>query len=362
MKQLTYISSCALVLSMLALVGCQKEDFPNEDPINAPIFEVHGTLGNDALDIVAGDNNAFMYTSTKIKNGVRVFTGELSDGETSVEFGLFDGNIDIPNSNPEVDFQNIVLKFARRFNDPLALLRMEDIVPNGNGTHVDWYVNGSFAGSGQISIYEPGKYDVCAHVTFLTGQTEQLCDEIILGYERNANCNIDLDLSQGDINAQLNTNGDPVQSVEWFLNDSLVGTGLILNESITYGIGNELTARAVFANTGVVREKSCFIDGTDPTQWISDFSVFEYGSTPSVDPQDYQARLIIQKDGKTFRSIEAENQGSTITLLSLEPYENNANGNQTFKAILQVEAIVMEMSTEKMLPVNFITTVGFEVP
>lgn len=362
MNRLTYISSCALLLSLLAVVGCQKQEFPNEQPGNDPIFEVHGTIGNDALDIVAGDNNAFMYTSTKIHNGVRVFTGELSDGETSIEFGLFDGNIDKPNSIPEIDIQNTILKFARRYYDPLALLRMEDIVPNGNGTHVDWYVNGSFAGSGQISIYEPGKYDICAHVTFLTGQTEQLCNEVILGYERNANCDIALDLSQNNINADINTN-DSIESVEWYLNGNPVssGSGFGLNYPFATTAGNKLTAKVTFVG-GVVREKSCFIDGTDPTQWISDFSVFEYGSTPSVDPQDYQARLIIRKDGKTFRSIEAENQGSTITLLSLEPYETNANGNQTYKAVLQVEAIVMEMSTEKKIPVNFTTTIGFEVP
>ncbi len=361
MKQLTYISSCALVLSLLVLVGCQKQELPYENGSDTPIFEVHGTIGNDALDIVAGDNNAYMYTSTKLHNGVRVFTGELSDGETSIEIGLFDGNIDIPNSTPQVDLQNTVLKFARRYHDPLALLNMESIVPNQNGTHVDWYINGSFAGSGQVSLYEPGKYDVCAHVTFLTGQTEQLCDEIILGYERNANCNIVLDVSQNNIDAEINANGDPIQGVEWFLNGSLVSTGIDLVYPLIYGVGNKLTARVTFTN-GAVREKSCFIDGTDPSQWISDFSVFEYGSTPSVDPQDYQARLIIQKDGKTFRSIEAENQGSTITLLSLEPFEDNANGNNTYKAVLQIEAVVMEMSSEKMLPVNFTTTIGIEVP
>ncbi|XOV67012.1 MAG: hypothetical protein ACFHU9_15410 [Fluviicola sp.] len=361
MNRLTYISSSLLFMSLLVLVGCQKEEFPYEDQSNTPIFEVHGNLGNESLDLVAGDNDIFMYTTIKMQNGVRVFTGELSNGETSVELGLFDGNIDIPNSIPQVDLQNTVLKFARRYNDPLAVLRMEDIVPNQNGSHVDWYVNGSFAGSGQISIYEPGKYDICAHVTFLSGQTEQLCDEIILGYERNANCNIDLDLGQNLIDAELNTNGDPIQSVEWFLNNDLVSTGIDLVYPYVNGIGNKLTARVTFTN-GVVREKSCFIDGSDPAQWISDFSVFEYGSTPSVDPQDYQARLIIQKDGKTFRSMEAENQGSTITLLSLEPFETNANGNQTYKAVFEVEAIVMEMVTEKKLPVNFTATLGFEVP
>lgn len=360
MKRLTYISSYTLVLSLLALVGCSKQELPQQDD-NTPIFEVHGTLGNSDLDLVAGDNNAYMYTSTKIHNGVRVFTGELSDGETSIEFGLFDGNIDIPNSIPEIDLQNTVLKFARRHNDPLAVLNMESIVPNQNGTHVDWYINGSFAGAGQISIYEPGKYDVCAHVTFLSGQTEQLCDEIILGYERNANCNIALDLSLGFIDAEINTTGEAVQSIQWFLNDTLIDSGLYLTHPISYGIGNKLTALVTFTN-GVVREKSCFIDGSDPSQWISDFSVFELGSVISIDPQDYQARLVIKKDGKTYRSIEAENIGSTITLVSLEPYQDNSNGNKTYKATLQIEGIVMEMSTEKLIPVNFTTTLGVEVP
>ncbi|MCR9171775.1 MAG: hypothetical protein NXI10_04735 [bacterium] len=360
MKLTTYISFL-LLLSIVVLSGCKKEEFVDPPGSELPIFELHGTLGNEALDLVAGDNDALMLTSTKQTNGVRVFTGELTDGSTSIELGLFDGNIDIPNSVPEVDIQNAVLQLARRYHDPLAVLTINDIVPNGNGTHVDWYINGSFAGSGQVSIYEPGKYDVCAHVTFLTGQTEQLCDEIILGYERNSNCNILLDLSQNYLEAQLNTNGEPV-NVEWFLNDTLIGSANTLSHPLTYGIGHKLTARVTFTNTGVVREKSCFIDGTDPTQWISDFSAFEYGSTPSITPQDYQVRLIIEKNGKTYRSMEAENQGSTITLLSLEPYENNASGNKTYKAVVQVEAVVMEMSSEKKLPVNFTATLGIEVP
>jgi hypothetical protein len=349
-----------MALSFLALVGCSKQDTVFPEP-NAPVFEAHGTLGNDAFDLVAGDNDAYMFTSTEIHNGVRVFTGRLADGETSVEFGIFDGNLDMPNSLTEVNLQNAVLNFAHRYYDPLAVLTAESIVPNGNASHVEWYINGTFSGSGQISIYEPGKYDVCAHVTFVTGQTEQLCDQIILGYTRSANCSIDLDLSQGDIQASLNTTGESIQSVEWLLNNEVVGTDVSLQQNILYGIGNTLKARVTFDN-GVVREKSCFIDGTDPSQWISDFSGFELGSSTSVDPQDYQARLIIENDGKIYKSVQAENEGSTITLLSLESYDDNANGNSVYKATLQIEAIVMEMSTEKLIPVSFTTTLGVEVP
>lgn len=360
MKRTTYILSSLMALSFLALVGCSKQDTIFPEP-NAPEFEVHGTLGNDDFNLVAGDNDAYMFTSTELHNGVRVFTGKLADSESSIEFGIFDGNLDKPNSIPEANLQNAVLNFAHRYYDPLAVLTLESIVPNGNASHVEWYINGTFSGSGQISIYEPGKYDVCAHVTFITGQTEQHCDQIILGYTRNANCAIDLDLSQGNIQASLNSTGETIQSVEWLLNNVVVGTNDSLLENITYGVGNTLKARVTFDN-GVVREKSCFIDGTDPTQWISDFSSFELGSSTSVAPQDYQVRLIVENNGKTYKSVQAENEGSTITLLSLEPYENNANGNSVYKATLQIEAIVMEMSTQKLIPVSFTTTLGVEVP
>ena len=347
----------------MALVGCSKQEIVIPES-NDPIFEVQGTLGSEHFELVAGADNGYMHTSTKIHNGVRVFTGELSDGETSVELGIFDGNLDKPNSVPEVDLQNVVLDLARRYYDPLAVLNIQDIVPNQNAANVDWYINGTFAGSGQISIYEPGKYDVCAQVTFETGESAQLCDQIILGYTRNANCSIDLDLSQGqqgNIFASLDTTGEALGGVEWFLNDVLISTDNALAYQLEYGVGNTLKARVSFQN-GVVREKACYIDGTDPTKWISDFSIFELSSTPSVITQDYQVRLIINHEGKVYESIQAENEGSSISLVSLEPFEDNASGNNVYKAVVLIEAVVMEMSTEKLIPVSFTATLGVEVP
>jgi hypothetical protein len=128
-----------------------------------------------------------------------------------------------------------------------------------------------------------------------------------------------------------------------------------------FGQVHKLTAHATFAN-GVVREKTCLIDGSNLSQTISDFTVFEISSTQSLVPQDYKVRMTIRNNGKTYHSVFAENEGSSITLLQLEQYEDNANGNSVYKAQLQIQAVVMEMSTEKMIPVNFITTLGIEIP
>lgn len=346
--------------SALLLMGCSKHDVVIP-PENDPVFEVHGTLGNEAFDLVAGDNDAFMFTSTKMQNGVRVFTGELSDGETSVELGIFDGNVDMPNSIPEVDLATAVLKFAQRYTEPLTVLTMQSITPNQNANKVDWYINGNFAGSGDVPIFEPGKYDICAFVTFSSGQTEELCDEIIVGYARNANCSINYTVGQGSVTASLNTTGEPIQSVEWLLNGTVVSNGTTLQSQIDYNATHILTARVTFSN-GVVREKSCFIDGANPSQTISDFSVFELSSAQTPELQDYKVRMFVEKNDRTYNSLYGDNDGSSITLLDLQEYESNANGNKVYKATLQIEAVLMEMATEKLIPVSFTTTLGIEVP
>lgn len=361
MKRASYILFGLLSISAIMLVGCTKHEIiiPQE---NDPVFEVRGSLGNEDFELVAGDNEAFMYTSTKIHNGVRVFSGELSDGETSVELGIFDGNLDMPNNTPEVDITNAVLKFARQHIQPLTVLSVESITPNQGATDVDWYINGAFAGSGDVPIYEPGKYDICAFVTFAgTGESHELCDEIIVGYQRNANCSINFNIVQGVLTATLNTTGETIDSVEWLLDGNSIGTNIDAQFQPVYGVAHTLTARVTFTN-GVVREKSCFIDGSNPMQIISDFSVFELSSSQEPEPQDYQVRLLIEKDGRTYNSVYGENEGSTITLVSLEQYGDNASGNNVYKATLQIEAVVMEMDTEKLIPVSFTTTLGIEVP
>jgi len=360
MKRTTYIVFSLLSLAVLSLVGCSKHEIiiPQE---NDPVFEVRGLLGNQDFELVAGDNAAFMHTSTKIHNGVRVFTGELSDGTTSVELGIYDGNLDIPNNTPEVDLTTAALKFAQRHLQPLTTLSMESIAQNA--TDVEWYINGSYAGSGDVPIFEPGKYDVCAFVTFAaSGETHELCDEIIVGYQRNANCSISYNYLQGLATANLNTTGEPIQSVEWTLDGNpIAGSNIDTQFQPVYGTEHTLSARVTFTN-GVVREKSCFINGSNPIQTISDFSVFEVSSSQAPTPQDYQVRLLIEHDGKKYNSVYGENEGSSITLINLEQYEDNAGGNSVYKATLQIEAVVMEMNTEKLYPVSFTTTLGIEVP
>lgn len=354
-----------LALSTVLLPSCKKHviEVPEN---NTPVFVVNGTLGGDEISMTAGDNNAYMHTSVKMVNGVRVFSGNLSDGETSIELGIYDGNIDQPGHVPQVDLSNISLKFAKIPDEPLVVLSKEQLNQYGNIAAVDWYVNGLFEGNNEAYITEPGKYDVCAFVTFAAGETAELCDEIIIGYERSANCSIsyqyDYSINQVYVlNANLNATGADIASVEWFLDGEAIPTSTTSLSIPADQDEHLLSARVTFAN-GVIREKSCVINGGNPALAINDFTVFEMTSNSSLPTNDYTVRLEITKGGRKYRSDLANNEVSSITLLGLEEYDQSVTGNKVYKATIEVKAVVMEVTTEKLHSVVFTTTMAIEVP
>ena len=61
---------------------------------NEPVFRVYGTFDGDSLNLIAGDDGAYMHTMTKVENGVNIFTGIISNETMSFEVGVFDGNLD----------------------------------------------------------------------------------------------------------------------------------------------------------------------------------------------------------------------------------------------------------------------------
>lgn len=364
MKLASKISFVIAASCLLTLASCKK------DPIvlpegNDPVFTLEGTLGTSELNLVAGDDNAYMYTSTKLDNGVRVFSGELSDGSTSVELGIYDGNVDKPNHSPEIDLENLLLQFAKRSTEPLVVLSKYYLDSTGNSIeNITWIINGLEQPSDEFLIREPGKYNVCARIKFFGDPGfHVLCDEIIVGYERNANFSINILNELNTIHASLDTFGYPISNVAWYLDNNLLSGNTTTLPSFNSSTTNPQVLKAVveFQN-GTIREKSCLIGGQSNSFHSPDFTVFEEQTTTNIVPQDYKVRLNIIKNGVAYKSAYANNENATIEVLSLEQYGNNSSGNKVFKALVEINAVVMEMTTEKLIPVNFISSIGIEIP
>ena len=117
--------------------------------------------------------------------------------------------------------------------------------------HVTWSVEGFASDSlNTFTIMEPGKYQVCATIVFLTdGSSAQLCSELILGYERHANCTIKHFLNQnGTLTAWVVDPQVAIEKVEWFLNDVLVSENAEFAYDSLPGGNHVLRAQINFEN------------------------------------------------------------------------------------------------------------------
>jgi hypothetical protein len=344
----------------MVLTSCDKPTVELPEP-NDPIFVLSGELGGNALDIVAGDNGAYMHTASEQVNGVTLFTGDLTDGDFSMELGIYDGFIDMPNHIPEDEIANITPKFAKYSSEPLVTLR-KSMLGNTQGIEsVTWYVNGVLEGNGEVPLTEPGKYDVCAFIKFANDETGQLCNEVIVGYKRGANFAIDYNLDQGILEANINEVGAQVTDVKWYLNDSLISGNQVLDYTLLqtdYELVN-LRAEVTFDNE-VVRAKSVLVDGLNGVNSVDDFTAFELTSAYDS-PQDFNIKIKIKSDGKTYRSEFANNENASITITGIEFFGTNDDGKDVYKISGIVNAVVMEMATEKKMPVTFSTVFGIAI-
>lgn len=354
----TYVLLCAV--GLLTLGSCDKVTVELPVP-NDPVFILDGTLSGEDFHLVAGDNNAYMHTNSEMVNGVKLYSGELSDGNVSVELGIFDGLVDKPGHVTIDELQNITPTFAKISDEPLVVLSKYMLGKNQNIASIEWYVNNTLAGNEEAVISEPGKYDVCAFITFQSGDIESLCDEIIVGYNRSSNCSIDFEAQQGFVIANIeNSAGSTITDVIWSLDDDIIiGQGTTIDTQLSPEI-HHLKAEVHFSN-GVVRTRTVLVDGSNENNNVDDFSVLETTSTYNGLDQDFNIRLRIKADGRTYLSEYADNENSNLMITGIEFYGKNDNDKDVYKVSGVVEAVVMEVTTEKMVPITFSTVFGVEI-
>lgn len=351
-------------LMVLGLFSC-KEDQIQLPKSTDPVFVTSGTIGGEAFQLVAGDDNAYMYTMTEEENNVQVFSGEISNGVFSIQLGIYDGLVDQPAHEPLVELANVNSLFAHNDGNTVFLtLSKAALQSMPNSQYIDeikWFVDGEFKGWNEVEIKEPGVYNVCGEITFSDGETATLCNELIAGYKRNANCKIQFIPQQqqpGQIMVSVAEETQAVDKVRWFLNNQFVAeTGGTFQTQVPGSI-NELKCEVYFAN-GVVRTKRLLVNVPNQNHCANDFSIFEYLASPKF--QDFHVRLLIEKDGISYSSEIVNNSNASIDISKFEYYGKNEQNKDVYKVSATINAEVKQVGGTAVLPVNFTTVFGIEL-
>ncbi|MFN6014344.1 MAG: hypothetical protein ACK47F_06625 [Flavobacteriales bacterium] len=353
-QRYTYV---ILLLLFASLESCKKEKVEDAIEPNDPVFLVEGTLGTEMFSAVAGDNNFYMSTFTQTVQNVSLFSGKLSDGNTEVELGIFDGDIDLPD---ELWADNLPddLHFAGIPQQPVFQLSKQ-VFPNSNYIdQIKWYVNGQFVGLNTMTIHEPGRYTVCAEVSFVSGNEGIVCNDVIVGYQKNASSIMRHFVSPGgDLQVWLEELDVPVASVKWYMDDNFVSDEIKLIDEI----GDEMhvvKAVVTYAN-GVVRTKKVLLDGTACGGYLDDFSIFE--NSQSAYFRDYAITLTIRKNGVEYTSLNVPNNGADFHILDRVRYEENSSGNPVLKIEAEIDCMLKNNTTGELVPFSGTMQFGIEV-
>lgn len=360
MRRVRAFMAFVAVAGGFLISSCDKHsiDLPQS---NDPVFRANGTIDSDEFELVAGDNNAFMFTSMQTENNVPVFTGELSNGDLAIEIDIYDGLVDIPdhsiiNSLPSQH------AFSRISTSPIATLS-KDAFPNADMINqVTWTVDGGAPVLNDMVITEPGKYQVCAEIIFWDGSSSTLCSELILGYKRHANFHIKHFLNQnGSLTAYVDDPQVAIERIRWYIDNEYVSDA---SQMLFTGLSPEnhiLRAEVLFVN-GVKRSKNMIVDGSLSGKFIDDLTFFETG-TLSLINRDFNIRVKLTENGTVFTSDRMNNSLNAVTFEDISYFGKDGNGNDVFKVKAHINANVTDVqNVNGSRELSFDTTFGIAIP
>jgi len=347
----------AFTFVLLFATSCKKEKIEIPDS-NEPIFSASGTFDGQAFDIVAGDDGAYMHTMTKIENGVSVFSGIISNENLSIEVGAFDGNLDVQMTG--LPTTNIAPIFSSISTTPIATLSKNVFTNVSAINYIKWFVDGIDRGVNDVPIYEAGKYNVCAEIHFYDGSEKTLCNDLLLGFNHNATCQLKSTLlGNGLAKISVENPSNPVNSIDWFLNDVLIESIDTLELNLPSTL-QKITAKIYFQN-GTVKTKSILVNGYNTQKNIEDFSAFELQSE-GFTSRDFNLRVIVKKLSDVYRSDMSDNTSSKLYISDISYFGLNSSGKNVYKISGTLSCKQRKVGTTADVNLNLKFVFGIEIP
>jgi len=353
------ILSFSLVALMFALNACKKNEIIPPPGSSTPVFTVTGSFGSEEIDLRAGDENVLMTTEITLLNGVDFFKGNLGNEDFNIEIGVFGGNVDF--QNPQVpEFSNqSPISFAYLAQQPPLFQIKKDSLPNSSSIlKVEWEVNGVMQTIlDNLEIREPGKYQVCAHVTFNDNTVQTVCNEVIVGFKPNVAFELQFVLGQNNnLMAWIDPQIGVVQSVKWFQNGEQVSDMIQLNKYLDDG-SHLIQAEVLFTN-GVRSLRSVLVDGDLTGKNIFDFSKF---CALSPVEWDFKAKVKVMKDNVAYYSYLAPNSSNQIVLNDVQYYGLNPQGKAVYILKGHINVNVKSNFSSTVIPLNLDVSFGISL-
>lgn len=349
----------ACLFIIILLFSCKKHEIVPIPKSNEPVFKITGTIDNMPVSFVAGENNFKLSNEIITSNGVSIFSARMSNSEQSFEMQLFDGNIDKSSNRYDSLLQVKSLSFVPVVSAPLFQITKNDFPNSDQISSIKWTIqNQQDSYINTLQLFNPGKYTVCAEVSYIDNTRSYLCEEIIAGYKRRSDFNLKLNPVDNVFTVQAQAFKGTPSSFEWYVDgvrhSSEENTILIENDNQQHTVRSKVSFPETYP-----KEKSLIVDASGSNKHLYNFGLSEYISSVFY---DFTVNLQYIEKGIIYTSRHEGNTENIIRIISSEPYGISDKGNPVYKVKGQVEASLKALSSNVIKPLNLYFTIGIEIP
>jgi PKD repeat protein len=343
MKKLFFI-----LFIFLAFVSCRKKDYPVPPSSNSatPVFYFNGKINNASVNLQAGVNNYFMFTSYALDgNGVYEFTGELEDKNCSANC-TNDLKIKIRDYRqyspmPTTIDSSLILGFysyatpagnASQYSATFGSNMQNGTVQTWNWNFGDGTVSNIQSQTAIHNYFHPGTYTVSLTATSTSSCASSLANDVAIGQTGFVMpATFSLTVSGTTVNFTSTVSGVTPITYNWNFGDG--NNSSLQNPSHTYSSAGvylvTLTATDNVNHTRVVHQNV----STQSASACSE-NFFFYTATPVSNPMNLADVIIEWRDASGILWTSQDNSQSSSSffkILSVDNYANNSSGQKTKK-------------------------------
>ena len=372
-KALIYIT-----IIIFAIGSCKKVDL-DEVPSGDPVFTANAQLDGVDLNLVAGDDDFYMFSEfSKDIFGVYTMTGRFAkdsncqnDCEESLSFSIRSSYVDsLPNEPFDINQAIVTGSDFNYFTDNVISIQ-NGFRYNFNAQLIDsffnisadsflWTINGETFTDEFFTFDYFDNTDLDVRLEVLTNDNCVSYFEKILPIGMDDDCELNIDvifgINQGEYELIPNLNTSPSggnPSYDWIPNNNPNGISFLIDSTFQIPQTNIISLSA-YNNICTLNMGVC-IGGNPGSVMPSSISYSKFDFT--VDSisivttvlQEQLSTVTIEYQGAsgTYSSEFADNSSSnnTFTILKIEDYDNNENGEKTKKVTIEYDCILIKQGS-----------------
>ena len=345
------------------LIGCKK-DFPitNDD---APVFSFKGTINGSAINIKAGNNDYYMYSSYKQDNvtGVYEFIGNLKAinySNNALKIGIVADTSSSQNAPAQITSSLIISYYTLQGTSgnttkfDFVFTAQPDATISGP-SYVWDFGDGTTSTLGPTMTHtytHPGYYYVCLTINYANGCSSNICNEVVIGVPNSSSFIADVSavvagtnvsfspIYAGSGNSYLWDFGDGTTSslknpVHNYTNTGIYKVCLQVNDLVNNSVAN------VCRNIATAGYAGC----------VTNFTVSNPTNNPN--PLKYSTAVVswTNNSGVIYSSDKiSQPNDSYFQIISVEDFKANEKGEPTKKLHINFKCNVSDGTTT--IPIN----------